>query len=765
MQTQKVSHKMLFIFTALSSIIYLSWRIFYTIPIGFGTVAVVSGIILLVVEIIGMIESAVHFYNMAYLEIPLKPKVGETVWPHIDVFIATYNEPVELLYKTVNGCLNMDYPNKQWVHIYLCDDGGREEVKQLAGKMGIHYITRTDRSHAKAGNLNHAMNYTDSPLIVTFDADMIPMHDFLTTCVPYFLQEEKIGFIQLPQSFYNPDLFQYNLFSEGRIPNEQDYFYQDIQTAKNRTNSVIYGGSNTVLARAALEEVGGFYTKVITEDFATGMLIQSKGYRCYAINEIHASGLSPDDLESLIKQRARWARGCIQTSRKLNILFKRGLRLGQKLNYIISISYWYSGLKQLVYVASPILFSVFGVMVVKCNVIGILIFWLPMYLLTNTALKVLSNNIRTKKWTNIYETILFPALLPGVLLETFCISQKKFAVTKKDGSADDSRYQTMLAIPHTIGVVFTSIGILNSVRLLFVTGSPSYMIVIFWLIGNLFTLIMALFFIAGRKRNRKAERFRIETDCSIWLKNKEVKARTYDISEGGISVVMDFPEYITEDNLKNIQIRTERYRAVCKAKLIQVQQKDKEWRYAFSIVSIEESQYNQLLHIMHDRIPPLPHVLSENSIYTDLFQNIKTRKQKLVTYQRKLPRILLNKQVEMLDENGHLDKVTLVSFDYAYLLVTKSKANRLNIEEKGYSLYLERVARLEETLENNLEARGVLYRIINGEELASNPIFRVKLYEWMEECQQNIKQMAEKKAQYMKQEKSKEEYNEMSFLE
>ena len=35
---------------------------------------------------------------------------------------------------------------------------------------------------------------------------------------------KPLGFIQLPQVFYNADIFQYYLYSENRIPNEQDYF-------------------------------------------------------------------------------------------------------------------------------------------------------------------------------------------------------------------------------------------------------------------------------------------------------------------------------------------------------------------------------------------------------------------------------------------------------------------------------------------------------------------------------------------------------------
>ncbi|MES0857876.1 glycosyltransferase, partial [Geobacillus sp. G4] len=81
--------------------------------------------------------------------------------------------------------------------------------------------------------LNNALSKTSSPLIATFDADMIPQHTFLMKTVPYFLlstfieekgrwrlrredeidKKFKLGLVQTPQSFYNPDLFQFNLYA------------------------------------------------------------------------------------------------------------------------------------------------------------------------------------------------------------------------------------------------------------------------------------------------------------------------------------------------------------------------------------------------------------------------------------------------------------------------------------------------------------------------------------------------------------------------
>ncbi|SFU83980.1 cellulose synthase (UDP-forming) [Clostridium sp. DSM 8431] len=570
MNAKKLKNKLLIIMTVLSTIIYLLWRIFFTLPFGEGKFAFTWGVMLLAVEVLGMIEAIIHFRSKSSIEYPERPNISDDMFVDVDVFIATYNEPYELLYKTVNGCVNMDYPDKSKVHIYICDDSDRPEMKELAKKFNVNYITRTERKGAKAGNFNNALKHTKSPLIVTFDADMIPMHDFLTATVLYFYLNEKVGFIQTPQSFYNPDLFQFNLFSEGRIPNEQDYFYRDIQVSRNKTNSVIYGGSNTIISRKALEEAGGFYTESITEDFATGMNIQSLGYRCYAINEVHASGLSPSDLKTLIKQRDRWARGCIQAGRKLNILFKKGLTLSQRFSYIAAITYWYSCIKRFIYIMSPILFSVFDLTIVKCNLLQTLIFWLPMYILNRMALKKLSNNIRSIKWTNVYETILFPSLIPSVILETLCISKKVFSVTKKDGADDDRSYRIRASMPHIILAVLSFIGIGRCISFIFETGTIGVSVVLFWLTFNLYTILMSIFFMLGRQAFRSSERFYVEDDCIVSDGKMQIKCRTNDVSENGVSIILDEPEYIDYKKNMKISIKTERYSTEFKAAIVQV---------------------------------------------------------------------------------------------------------------------------------------------------------------------------------------------------
>ena len=96
----KITRNKIMIFRmVITSISYLIWRIFFTIPFGYGWLSLVFAFFLLTVEILGMIEKIIHFHNMYSIEYPQRPIVSEKDFPHVDVFITTYNEPTYLLYK------------------------------------------------------------------------------------------------------------------------------------------------------------------------------------------------------------------------------------------------------------------------------------------------------------------------------------------------------------------------------------------------------------------------------------------------------------------------------------------------------------------------------------------------------------------------------------------------------------------------------------------------------------------------------------------
>ena len=485
----------------ITTIIYILYRIIFTIP-NINILTIIFAILVLLFETIDAIFYIVYVFNILVYkkDSPTIPSMKGKQYPKIDVFIATINEEKDLLKDTIIACKNMKYPDKKKVHIYLCDDASREEIKNLAKELEINYITRDNNKDAKAGNYNNALKKTNSPYIVTFDADMKPNEDFLLKTIPFLENDSNIGFVQLPQSFHDLDLFQRKFKLIGKIPYEQDYFYHQIQIAKNKTNSVIYCGTNTVLSRQALKSAGGFATKTITEDFATGMNIEAAGFKGIAIADDEVYGLNVTSTESLLKQRSRWCRGCIQTLKNYNFIRNKGLSFRQKCDYLSAIYYWSYGIRTIFYLLVPLLFSFFDIRIIQSNIYLFLVLFFIQFILKRFIIDLVEKKHVSSTWNRIYEIIMSPIILFESAKEILGFGNLKFAVTSKTTSKKTYPYRSLLTyITHLLLSILTILGIIVSYYKGVLIGFKEYMIPLFWLSTNLIYLSIAIIFDCSNK--------------------------------------------------------------------------------------------------------------------------------------------------------------------------------------------------------------------------------------------------------------------------
>lgn len=680
---------LLFAMTACATLLYLGWRAFFTLPFGYGVVSMVAALLLLVSEIVAGLEALEQYLNMVNFREPELPDIPKSWYPDVDVLVMTHNEDTDVIFKTVNGCKHMDYPDKSRVHIYICDDNNRPEMRELAGKLGVGYFGLSENLHAKAGNMNNALAKTSSPYVATFDADMIPRHSFLMRTIPYFFlprlkknaagvwveretkeldPNHRIGFIQAPQSFYNADLFQYNLYAERRVPNEQDYFFRDINVGRNRNNAAIYAGSNAVLSRDALNEVGGIAVNTITEDFETGLRIQAKGYRTYALSERLAIGLAPHSITGLIAQRERWARGCVQSLRNFG-LFRSPLPLGAKISYLFSLVYWWTSVRRFVYIATPILSSLLDIHVVETTLAPLLLFWLPYYILNERTLDHLSGHTRTQHWSNLIETIMFPYLIVPVIMETLGIKKRKFVVTQKRKAARPAK-ATVLALPHLFLLAASAVGLIFCLAQNIRTGTLYNVIIIFWLIVNGKNLLLAIFFMMGRDNFRLAERFFVSIPVVLRHGGREYAGHTTDISEGGMSVRIEYPFYLPDDDEFEASVRTGKYHADMRCRLSHVEydKNVESWRYSMRVCELSEANRQEYFQIVFDRDHTLPDkILNNQTLYDDISLNISERvigeKRRAI---RRLPRIHFNRTA--IAETGREVKIVDFNYKFAWLV-------------------------------------------------------------------------------------------------
>ncbi len=481
----------------LSTVVYIIYRIFFTIPIHENFITIFIAVLIVVLEFFEAFVYSIYYFNVLLFkkDSPKTPKIKKKDFPELDILIATINEDYELLEETIKCIKKMKYPDKKKIHIYMCDDGRRKEMKELCKKMKINYIIRKDNKDAKAGNYNHALSKTKSPYIVTFDADMQPREDFLMKTVPHIIANDNVGFVQIPQNFRNPDIYQARFKLIGKLPHEQDYFFNKIQMAKNYTNSVIYCGTNTVFLRKALEEAGGFATESVTEDIATGIIIESLGYRGIGINEKMAFGLNVNNLDSYIKQKCRWSRGCIQTFKNYRVIRNKGLSLRQKADYFSTLYYWTYGLRQILYMIIPLLFPFFNIKIIYGSIVTFSLLFFIQYILKRYVVDFVEGHATSSTWNRIYETVLFPTVSLDLIREVFNIGSKKFYVSpKKKEKNVMTRSNLYMMIFHFIIWVITIIALSLCVIRAIDYRLDIYLVPIFWLASNLFYLTIAVIF-------------------------------------------------------------------------------------------------------------------------------------------------------------------------------------------------------------------------------------------------------------------------------
>ena len=422
MHKANITHKVAILLYVLLSVLYLTWRVGFSL----NTYQLLASVIFLIVDIVTCV-SAVWFVISLWRQPVHSAQPSNDSKPFsIDVLVPTYNEDGAMLESTLQHCIDMDYPHTT----YLLDDGNRPEMKLLAEKLGVCYIAREQNTGAKAGNLNHALQHTQGELIAVFDADFRPEKEFLSRLSGYF-RNEKIAVVQTPQSYYNTDSFQHRRLSKKETYSDQDTFMHLVLPARNNWNAAYWIGTNTLMRREAIESIGGFPTDCVTEDVLTSMFIHSKGWQTVYIDEPLAYGLAPANMTEYFVQRLRWATGAFQLLRSHNPLFQQGLSLMLRLFYFSSVSHFFEGVAKIVYYLFPAFFFLFGIIPIHPYppiITGMLLYFGVTRLILEMITKGRTNLIMDEVYS-VIKSFIYLMALPTL----FFNKNIRFRVTPKDG--------------------------------------------------------------------------------------------------------------------------------------------------------------------------------------------------------------------------------------------------------------------------------------------------------------------------------------------
>jgi cellulose synthase (UDP-forming) len=402
-------------------------------------------------------------------------------------------------------------------------------------------MTRPDNSHAKAGNINHALTCTDGDLIFFLDADHVPLPDALDLTVGYF-SDPLVALVQSPHDFYNQDSVQH--YEAGR--HEQSLFFEVVCPGKDRHNASFWCGSATVVRRLPLEQVGGVATETIAEDFHTTIKMHSRGWRTRYHNQVLVQGLAPVDLDGYLLQRDRWARGNLAVFRLPESPLRRnGLDIPQRIAYFASLFAYGAGFSYLLMLGVLIAALGGGVLPARAGETELLALWLPATILAIASTVALCRGHMRLAESSRY-TIVSAEIFARALRCAFFPSKTKFKVTPKEGVDTGGwpavrRLRLVLLLSAMLGaaLVWRVLAVAHVVHARPLPGiaTPLAIALAIWELSRIAATVRH---VARRRQRRRHFRFSCELPAVVATEAGSIQTATIaDLSLAGLSLEAD----------------------------------------------------------------------------------------------------------------------------------------------------------------------------------------------------------------------------------
>ena len=267
---------------------------------------------------------AAHAYLMLYLYRKnranrIKPVCVYTEWPRVTVQLPIFNEQY-VVARLLEAACALDYPRDR-LEIQILDDSTdetQETAKKLAVKfqsqgINIHYLHRTNRLGFKAGALKNGLARAQGDFLAIFDADFVPPRDFLRKIMPYF-SSDNIGVVQARWGHMNAG---YSMLTRGQAIGLDAHFVLE-HGARNSSGIFInFNGTAGIWRKAAIIDAGNWQDDTLTEDIDLSYRAQLAGWKFVYVNDVVCPAEIPAEVYGLKNQQYRWAKGAIQTAKKL----------------------------------------------------------------------------------------------------------------------------------------------------------------------------------------------------------------------------------------------------------------------------------------------------------------------------------------------------------------------------------------------------------------------------------------------------------------
>ncbi len=305
------------------------------------TVTIFYSVIFLVLCAFGMHRYYLVSLYKKYRNRTPKPKGKMNKLPIITVQLPIYNE-MYVVERLISSVCMIDYP-KEFLEIQVLDDSIDETVeiaRECVSKYrnlgyDIHYIHRENRKGFKAGALEEGLKFARGEFIAIFDADFLPSENFLKRTIDFFT-DDKVGMVQVKWGHVNLD---YSCLTKTQAILLDGHFMVE-QTSRFRAGRFFnFNGTGGVLRRSCIESAGGWQHDTLTEDLDLSYRAQLLGWKFIYLNDVVANAELPVDINAFKSQQYRWAKGAIQTAKKLlpRIFQRRDLPLSIRIEALFHL--------------------------------------------------------------------------------------------------------------------------------------------------------------------------------------------------------------------------------------------------------------------------------------------------------------------------------------------------------------------------------------------------------------------------------------------
>lgn len=251
-------------------------------------------------------------------------RVGETALaargelPFVTVQLPIYNER-HVVERLIEAALALDYPRDR-LEVQILDDSTDvtteivERVVATHAGRELRHLRRGDRVGYKAGALAHGLGTARGEIVAILDADFVPEPDFLRRVVPFFASEPDLAFVQGRWGHLNRTE---SLLTRAQAIGVDGHFGVE-QAVRSRGGLFLnFNGTCGVWRRAAIDDAGGWSAATLTEDLDLSYRALLRGWRARFLPDVAVAGELPGTLAALRQQQFRWAKGSIQTARRL----------------------------------------------------------------------------------------------------------------------------------------------------------------------------------------------------------------------------------------------------------------------------------------------------------------------------------------------------------------------------------------------------------------------------------------------------------------